>query len=212
MASYLTHMRVAEEVLKNFPNIDYRDFLVGNLSPDSGIVENGKYNPPSDVTHFKDQRRVIEYQRFIEKYLNDISSNNNCAFLLGYLSHLMTDYYFALEWKKTYENIHGPWSDMKKDIKDLIHNERFHWDFVYLETGTFELYKVFNSMETFDYTMPFFDEKLIENKMRSIQRFYKENGTMEDVSEGILSLEWNERFICEVGKIISVQLEKLLSS
>lgn len=53
MATWITHLRVAENILKRF-KLEENEFLAGNIAPDSGVPnENGSgFNPPKEITHW----------------------------------------------------------------------------------------------------------------------------------------------------------------
>jgi hypothetical protein len=36
MASWIVHLRIAENLLAKFPELDERQFAIGNIAPDSG--------------------------------------------------------------------------------------------------------------------------------------------------------------------------------
>lgn len=59
MATWVTHFRIAEALMKAGVPVSKVDFLVGNIGPDCGIAhEEGSLAPfrhvPKSVTHFKD--------------------------------------------------------------------------------------------------------------------------------------------------------------
>ena len=37
MASWMVHLRIADELLKHISNIDETAFVMGNIAPDSGV-------------------------------------------------------------------------------------------------------------------------------------------------------------------------------
>lgn len=94
MASWLIHLRIADELLKLLDIQDEEKFVVGNIAPDCGVpLPEGNYNPPTSVTHWggENYKRNIDYMGFYEKYLKGEKDD----FYLGYFSHLVTDYYWS---------------------------------------------------------------------------------------------------------------------
>ncbi len=93
MASAVIHLCVAKKI-NSFLQMDERQFSLGAIAPDIakqvGVTKN--------KSHFlnEDEREDTppHYKRFIEKYKNELDK----PFELGYLIHLMTDYY----WFKDY--------------------------------------------------------------------------------------------------------------
>ena len=54
MASWMVHLRVADELLSRLNNIDETSFVVGNIAPDSGVPNDdwSEFHPPKTVSHF----------------------------------------------------------------------------------------------------------------------------------------------------------------
>ena len=54
MASWMVHLRVADELLKKIENLDEKAFVMGNIAPDSGVPNEDwtVFQPPKDVSHF----------------------------------------------------------------------------------------------------------------------------------------------------------------
>lgn len=99
MATWVTHLMIADEVLKTFPQLDRRGFCVGNIAPDCN-VENADWSaftPSRAVTHWMQGERKSAadcdafYKEYIAKRADQINSEEEYAFLLGYYAHLITD-------------------------------------------------------------------------------------------------------------------------
>lgn len=99
MASWVTHLIIADEVLKQLPELDRRGFCVGSIAPDCN-VENADWSdftPPKAVTHWMSgsRKKLEDAERFftnrVEKIRDQITSAEEYAFLLGYYAHLITD-------------------------------------------------------------------------------------------------------------------------
>ena len=52
MATWIAHLRIAENLLGLFPELDPAGFAVGSIAPDSGIPDEKweKFTPPIEVT------------------------------------------------------------------------------------------------------------------------------------------------------------------
>lgn len=92
MATWLCHLRVADEVLKKY-DLPRREFLAGNIAPDCGLSDGkGGFDPPKEITHWtKGSKSKCEYLRFAEEMLHTARNKLERAFLLGYFSHLIAD-------------------------------------------------------------------------------------------------------------------------
>jgi len=99
MGTWISHLRIAENLLPHFPELDEVTFTFGNLSPDSGIpnADWTEFNPPKEVTHFLHKgegEHAIHDLVFYEQYLANIKPQDDIAlysFRLGYFFHLICD-------------------------------------------------------------------------------------------------------------------------
>jgi hypothetical protein len=99
MGTWVAHLRVAENLLASFPELDETLFAYGSLAPDSGIpnADWTAFDPPKEVTHFlikgEGEDAVRDY-RFYEQYLAPLPSHPDTqlySFRLGYFFHLIFD-------------------------------------------------------------------------------------------------------------------------
>ncbi|MBE6959096.1 MAG: hypothetical protein E7448_00005 [Ruminococcaceae bacterium] len=104
MATWVTHLIIADKVLERFPWLDRRGFCVGNIAPDCN-VENAdwsSFTPPRSVTHWMsgDRKLSSDSDTFCEEYIikrgTEIHSSEEYAFLLGYYAHLIADAAFQV--------------------------------------------------------------------------------------------------------------------
>jgi hypothetical protein len=100
MATWITHLRIAEGLLDFIPGLRVEEFILGNIAPDSGIPDEKweKFTPDPSVTHFKAPaqapHRCADLD-FLRQYLRggDILDPAGLSFRLGYFCHLVTDNY-----------------------------------------------------------------------------------------------------------------------
>ena len=104
MATWIAHLRIAENLLERIPDLDAGQFVIGNVAPDSGIPDENweKFNPPPQVTHFKRSNSVhkdIADLDFYRGYLAEVSPQDTqrFSFRLGYFFHLITDNLWTIE-------------------------------------------------------------------------------------------------------------------
>lgn len=99
MATWVSHLMIADSVLKRFPQLDRHGFCVGNIAPDCN-VENEDWSsfvPSREVTHWMsgERKKASDCDRFYKEYIVDrrenIATDEEYSFLLGYWSHLITD-------------------------------------------------------------------------------------------------------------------------
>jgi hypothetical protein len=103
MGTWISHLRIAEELLKHIPDLDEVTFTFGNLSPDSGIpnADWTEFDPPKEVTHFLRRgagEHAIHDLVYYRQYLADIRPQDDLklySFRLGYFFHLICDILWA---------------------------------------------------------------------------------------------------------------------
>ena len=118
MGTWISHLRIAENLLNHFPKLDEVTFTFGNLSPDSGIANADwtEFDPPKEVTHFLrkgEGEHAIHDLVFYEQYLANIKPEDNIklySFRLGYFFHLICDIMWAKRIGAT----------TKRDFKELF--------------------------------------------------------------------------------------------
>lgn len=103
MPSWAIHLKVAKELAKNMPKEDYQRFLLGNLLPDVNVgylINPISKKIPYSITHYGKMetfdgktKEFPDYETFIQNYAGDIKD----PIVLGYLAHLVTDFYWNYE-------------------------------------------------------------------------------------------------------------------
>lgn len=102
MATWIVHLRLAENLLQRIEGLDPAWFAMGNVAPDSGIPDEewDSFTPPPEVSHYllprvEDQPlRDSADLRFYRDYLASVDAAADplrFSFLLGYFFHLVTD-------------------------------------------------------------------------------------------------------------------------
>lgn len=99
MASWMVHLRLADNLLDSIDGLDAAQFGIGNVAPDSGIPDESwqRVTPPPDVSHFHASRGAAfpsQDLEFYRHYLSMIVPGEDpprFSFLLGYFFHLVTD-------------------------------------------------------------------------------------------------------------------------
>lgn len=97
MATWVTHLIIADRVLEKIPDLCRHEFCVGNIAPDCNVENEDwtSFTPSREVTHWMNSERKVaaDCDRFIDEYMKkkEISSAGEESFLWGYYSHLITD-------------------------------------------------------------------------------------------------------------------------
>lgn len=99
MATWVTHLIIADNVLEKIPTLCRHEFCVGNIAPDCNVENEDwtHFTPSREVTHWMSGERKTAsdcdkfYEEYIEKRKHTINSLQEKSFLWGYYAHLITD-------------------------------------------------------------------------------------------------------------------------
>lgn len=135
MASWMVHLRIAENLLPEFPSLEPAIFAVGNIAPDSGIPDANweNFDPPYTLTHFCDfglfvnSRDLEFFHNYLELCYHAMDEERN-SFLWGYFCHLVTDNLWNVIRRSTYDKIRDQFDgdrnfvwEVKRDWYGLDH-------------------------------------------------------------------------------------------
>ena len=216
MASWIIHLRVAQEICQRLALQHIDRFILGNIAPDSGIpkADGSGYLPDAEISHFRtlDQNGIKDIQegRFIERYFTESRragyDSKTCTFYFGYLTHLLTDKLWAREIvygaKDRFPDLFDRdrdafWKKIKRDWYDL--------DFMYLrDHPDFEAFRRYESMEDLRTRyIDFFAPDAFEKRREFIIAFYREGAEHVVRRETYLSAKELERFVlCAAEEIL----------
>ena len=97
MATWVTHLMIADAVLESVPELCRQEFCVGNIAPDCNVENEDwtSFTPSREVTHWMDGKRKSagDGERFLHEYIEKkpCPEQRELSFLLGYYAHLLTD-------------------------------------------------------------------------------------------------------------------------
>jgi len=184
MASWMVHLRIADELLKHIDNIDETAFVMGNIAPDSGVPSEDwkEYYPPKTVSHFKtrsDDETFFDIDAYCSKYFNEDLikgySLKEYSFFLGYYVHLLTD----VRWAETVyaDLLKKHPKECAEDKYKLIWSAKADWydlDFLYLEQNPgFKAFSIYENAVCYDNVfMDLFSRDAFENRRQYICGFY----------------------------------------
>ena len=184
MATWIAHLRIAENLLKRIPDLDPGQFAIGNIAPDSGIPDENweKFNPPPDVTHFKRSKSVhkdIADLDFYRDYLAEIQPDETprFSFHLGYFFHLITDNLWTIQvGKPTQERFPEQFAADDKFIWE-VKKDWYGLDHIYVREHPDCLYwRIFLNAEPASADLVFLPPKAITRHLGFVKKYYQ----MED--------------------------------
>ncbi len=182
MASWMVHLRVADKLMDAIPNLSEKEFIVGNIAPDSGVpnADWSAFSPSTTVSHFKTVDKNANPAAFAAKYFTPEQqaqySEQQYSFYLGYLTHLMTDVLWV---KEIFEPTKQKFPQEFAADPDFIWKVKEDWydlDFKYLRDHPgFQAFRIYQSCEGFcnDF-MEEFSADAFDNRRQYICSFYEE--------------------------------------
>ena len=122
MATWITHLMIADGVLERIPHLDRHGFCVGNIAPDCNVENEDwtSFTPSREVTHWMqgERKKASDCDAFCDEYISkrkdQIKSAEEYAFLLGYYSHLITDAAFQAMIRDE-DRVRAVWMRIKAD-------------------------------------------------------------------------------------------------
>lgn len=176
MATWLTHLRAAEKALELVGGLSRVDFFVGSVAPDCGVWTPEGFDPPPEVTHLSSPRKDdCDWRGFAAEYLPKADSREQRAFLLGYVSHLVTDIAWSCEFcpkaKRRYPELYaGDRESFWRMVKRQWHGV----DCVFLERREdFAPLREIAALERYDCgILPFYTQNNVLRGVRRIGRYY----------------------------------------
>ncbi len=181
MATWIAHLRIAENLLERIDDLDPGQFAIGNIAPDSGIPDENweNFDPPPRVTHFKRSKSVhkdIADLDFYRDYLAGVSREDvdRFSFRLGYFFHLIVDNLWTIEiGRPTSER----WAEQFAADKKFIWEVKEDWyglDQIYVREYPDSLFwRVFLDSEPTFADLDFLPLEALLRQMKHIKAFYQ---------------------------------------
>jgi hypothetical protein len=210
MATWIVHLRIAENLLERIEGLDPAYFAIGNLAPDSGVPDENweHFNPPPEVLHFKNSASdgwsladLDFYRQYIDPHKANASDTRRLSFLHGYFFHLVIDNLWREQIVKPLQERYT--AEFEKD-KGFIWQVKRDWyglDFEYVRTNPGCLFwRVFLQSQYEGEFLDFLPGEFIRQRMNYIKEFYQrkdveiEEWYIRRPDQYLTKLEW-EAFI-----------------
>ena len=144
MPSWKIHSKIGSDILKQI-NTNKKYFMIGNLIPDQDKynIANLQSNVSRVITHYvsNDDVKIGINLPDYEKFYNKYESKFNNPVILGYLVHLLTDYYWN---KYIYDKYFIKNGDKYVAVK-LSSNEIYKCDFNEMNSMKQQDFRIFNN-------------------------------------------------------------------
>ena len=139
MATWITHLMIADRVLEVIPELDRQAFCVGNIAPDCNVENEDwtQFVPSREITHWMsaDRKVATDCERFYDEYIlkreHEIDTNHEKSFLLGYYAHLIVDAEFR-RYIREPKRVASAWTRMKEHpaLSEKAKGMSENWDTV----------------------------------------------------------------------------------
>jgi len=182
MASWIIHLRIAENLLDTIPGLDVERFALGSVAPDSGKPDEKweNFTPPTCITHFQAADTLghdCADLDFFRQYLLPIRATSEpqvLSFRLGYFFHLITDNRWGIQigWP-TYQN-HKERADADKDFFWEVKKDWYGLDFLYVwDHPDCLFWKVFCTAKPYAGGLDFLAADSLAWSVDHIQKYYQ---------------------------------------
>jgi hypothetical protein len=183
MASWMVHLRLAEDLCRLIEGVDEAYFAIGNVAPDSGVPDEKweKFDPPSKVTHFHLPEGslwgiadLVFFRQFLAPALGRQANIQERSFLLGYFFHLVTDNLWSAEiGRPTREKFREQFEADPQFIWE-VKRDWYGLDFAYARMHPEALYwRTFLVCDYEQEFLPFLPGDAIRQNLAYIREFYQ---------------------------------------
>lgn len=224
MGSWISHLRIAENVLSQINWLDETAFTFGNLAPDSGLpnADWTQFDPPKEVSHFLPSgagEGAAQDLVFYREYVSPVDRSQNpvlASFLIGYFAHLVSDHLWAERIGKASREAFAPLFEANPEVKawDMIKEDWYALDQRYVRDHTDCLFwRVFLQAPIPQSPLPFVRQDAFEHQMAYIRDFYSHptEGWVLDRPYPYLSETSMQRFVDETSTAL-VRILRLLAT
>ncbi len=181
MGTWISHLRIAEQLLPVLPPMDETAFIYGSLAPDSGLpnADWTLFNPPKEVTHFLHKgegESAIRDARFYRQHLAPASPSDvfRYGFCLGYFIHLLCDNLWAQKVWATSEKLFA--DEIRQDQSRAFDRIKLDWyglDQLYVKAHPdCAFWRIFAATPNPRSPLPFIPDAAFHHQMDYIRGFY----------------------------------------
>lgn len=184
MGTWISHLRIAENLFQYVPGLDEVTFAFGNLSPDSGIpnADWSQFDPPKEVTHFLKKgegEHAIHDLVYYQQYLAPVRPEDDIklySFRLGYFFHLISDIIWAKRvWAATQGQFKPLFDRGYKQAVSAVKDDWYGLDQLYVRDHPDHIFwRVIMSDPYPPSYLPFVKVEALHHQYDHIRKFYSE--------------------------------------
>jgi hypothetical protein len=184
MGTWISHLRIAEQLLTLMLQLDEVSFIYGNLAPDSGLpnADWTAFHPPKEVTHFlrpgEDEGRIKDLE-FYRAYVAELDAHHDhirYSFSLGYFMHLVCD---NLWWKRIASASKRDYAQLLaergREAWGIFKDDWYGLDVIYVrEHPDCSFWRVLMQTPNPPALLPFMTEAGLHHQLDHIRQFYSQ--------------------------------------
>jgi len=185
MGSWISHLRIAENLLGRLSGLDEVGFTFGCLAPDSGKpnADWTVFDPPKEVSHFLsggEGENSVQDLRFYRQYLLPYDRRQDPAvysFLVGYFVHLVSDRLWSAKVGKASRQYYADLFNGRAEFAawDIIKEDWYGLDHLYVRAHPDCLFwRVFLVQPIPASALPFVPQDSFERQMQHIREYYSQ--------------------------------------
>lgn len=230
MATWMAHLRIADNLLTKIPDLSETEFIIGNIAPDSGVPNEDwtSFTPSTAISHYRRDfgekaGKRIDISAYIQQYFTPEQqkkySKRQYAFYLGYLTHLLTDILWSDKIASPSFRKHiGENASVKGPLISQIKEDWYDLDFLYLQKHPdFHAFHVYENAVGFENTyMSEFSPDAFDNRRIYITSFYHEKNNRLNREYPYLSESAMDSFVekssCEILQRLQTEFFAPLST
>lgn len=193
MASWLTHLRIAEKIKQKIKGIDLSYLMMGSIAPDAVLFDADKSGSLPSSEEFYNKHLIPE-KLFLR-------SDMTRSFLWGYYFHLLTDQMWTEKFVKPFSADYAEkYQNPGKNFSDFIEEEMYGIDFDFLKENGYGMLEEFKHSEiNLSFFYDFDPEIIFEFKNKIIAYYYKDSHALERDYE-YLNKELIDGFIAKAAE------------
>lgn len=218
MASWMIHLRIADTLLKQIPNLSKEEFIMGNIAPDSGVPNEdwSKFTPSTTVSHFRTDngagKKKVNIGAFVGRYFMPEQrrsyDSKAYSFFLGYLTHLLTDCLWSRQIAHPSMDKYSAYNN--REMVSKIKDDWYDLDYLYLrEHPGFDAFQTYKNIDAFpNVYMDIFSRDAFDDRRAYIMGFYEQENDHLDREYPYLTKEEADRFVLEASAAILGELKQ----
>jgi hypothetical protein len=183
MGTWISHLRIAENLFSSIPNLDETAFTFGNLAPDSGLpnADWTEFDPPKAVSHFitegKSEKNISDLV-FYRSHLLPLDRRQDpvrFSFLIGYFFHLVSDRLWTERVDSSFRTVHQVLFETHSETEaiNIIKDDMYGLDQRYVRDHPENLFwRVFLQAPIPQVNLEFVRQEAFEHQVNFIRDFY----------------------------------------